>query len=87
VKIYPAHFFAQSISEFAGKWIQHLLNRIGSLAFNKNASVFARQMSRRGARLTTVPAAIKYSALVSFLASHSLGEVLFGNSHVQSAVA
>jgi hypothetical protein len=35
----------------------------------------------------TVPAGIKYWALVSFLASDSLGEVLFGNSHVQSAVA
>jgi hypothetical protein len=38
-------------------------------------ALFLRDQSRR--RLTTVPAAIKYCALVSFLVSNSLGEVLF----------
>jgi hypothetical protein len=63
-----------------------LLNRFGLLAFKKTR-VFRQADEDVAARLTTVPAAIKYFALVSFLASHSLGEVLFGNSHVQSAVA
>ncbi len=44
--------------------------------------MFRQEDEDLAARLTTVPAAIKYFALVSFLASNSLGEVLFGNSQV-----
>jgi hypothetical protein len=39
VKSHPAHFFAQSISACAGKWIGHFLTLFGLLAVNK-AEVF-----------------------------------------------
>jgi len=62
------------------------LNPLGLwLSIGRDFFAFETKTSQRDWQ--TVPAAIKYSPLVSFLASHSLGEVLFGNSHGQSAVA